>query len=319
MHSHYLVLLICTAFLIGCENATPPQQTTPKLNKTVSSQPNSLDEYPYMEHLIAPAQLLSWQEDPQIEVILIDVRKKEAYQKGHLRGAHHLWRPDIRSTAFPFGGMMLEKEALAKIMGALGATAKSKIVLYDAKGNPDAARLWWMLSVYGHSNTYLLNGGLLNSPKGWISQAPTPKKAAKFTFADKKRPELEANQAEVLAAIDNDDVFLLDCRSLDEFTGKTIKDGAFRAGHIPSAVHLEYSEAIAYEHSCIFRTLKELTIRFKKIPKDKKIIVYCQSGVRSAHTTFVLRELLGYSDVANYDGSWIEWSYHKNLPISVGL
>ena len=122
-----------------------------------------------------------------------------------------------------------------------------------------------------------------------------------------------------MAAISDSNIVLLDCRTTDEFTGKKIKKNAFRGGHIPSAIHLNYTHAIAYHQAYQFKPDQELTSVFQTIPKDKKIIVYCQSGVRSAHTTFVLHKLLGYPNVANYDGSWIEWSYDKALPVALGL
>ena len=125
------------------------------------------------------------------------------------------------------------------------------------------------------------------------------------------------NKETILEALHDKNTILLDCRTKDEFTGKIMKKGAFRSGHIPKAINIDYSEAIAYEKSCTFRNRIDLEERFKELPKNKKIIIYCQSGVRSALLTFVLTELLGYPSVSNYDGSWIEWSYFKDLPIQV--
>ncbi|MBL4650323.1 MAG: sulfurtransferase, partial [Aureispira sp.] len=226
---------------------------------------------------------------------------------------------DIQSNLFPYKGMMLEKQALELVLGQLGATSKSIFVLYDNSGNVDAARLWWILTTYGHSNTYLLNGGLQNTPKGLISQEITSNKPAKFLFPKTERLNLKANKADVLAALTDSNTVLLDCCTLDEFTGKVIKKNAFRSGHIPTAVHINYTQSIAYHQAYQFRSDQELALIFRAIPKNKKIIVYCQSGVRSAHTTFVLHQLLGFPNVANYDGSWIEWSHDKTLPIEVGL
>ena len=200
-------------------------------------------------------------------------------------------------------------------MGTFGAKATSRIVLYDGSGNADAARLWWMLALYGHEQAYILNGGILNVAADKITTDATIAKPTKFAFAGAERPELLATKAMVQKALEDENTLILDCRTPDEYSGKTIKKGAFRAGHIPQAIFVEYSEAIAYERQCTFRDRDDLEARFKSVPKDKNILVYCQSGVRSAHTTFVLRELLGYPNVSNYDGSWIQWSYDKKLPI----
>ena len=274
-----------------------------------------LSQYKAVKHVVNPKELLAWQADTNQHVVLIDIRKKEAYDQGHLIGAHQVWRPAIRSTAYPFKGMMLEKDDLAQLLGSLGATAKSKLVLYDAKGNADAIRLWWMLAVYGHPEAYILNGGLLNMEEKHMTFLPTTAEPATFVFSSPERPELLATKDMVINAMEDNNILLLDCRTLDEFTGKIMQKDAFRAGHIPSAVRIEHSEAIAYERSSTFRDYEDLKKRFATLPKDKNIIVYCQSGVRSAHTTFILRELLGYTNVSNYDGSWIEWSYDENLPI----
>jgi thiosulfate/3-mercaptopyruvate sulfurtransferase len=215
--------------------------------------------------------------------------------------------------------MMLEKQALELILGNLGATSNSIFVLYDNNGNVDAARLWWILTTYGHSNTYLLNGGLKSTPKGLISQEITSTKPTKFLFSNEADFDLKANKKDVLTALTDSNTVLLDCRTSDEFTGKITKKNAFRAGHIPTAIHLNYTHSIAYDQAYQFKSDQELALIFKTIPKDKKIIVYCQSGVRSAHTTFVLHKLLGFPNVANYDGSWIEWSYDKTLAIEAGF
>lgn len=322
---NYTYILNCFIFLLFSNSCTQApsnlKQNSSSIKQALVSNASKLglEQYPTATRLLDSKTLETWQKNTPTDIVLIDVRPKAAFDKGHIIGAQQVWRPDIRSKAFPFGGMMLEKEALAQLMGSLGATAQSKIILYDSKGNVDAARLWWMLTFYGHSNSYLLNGGLQACPPSLMSQDSTVVQPTSFVFSNPERPELKASKADVLAAIQDDATFLLDCRTLEEYIGTVMKTGAFRAGHIPSAVHLNYSEAIAYENNCIFRDYADLVERFKNIPKDKKIIVYCQSGVRSAHTTFVLRELLGYSNVSNYDGSWIEWSYDKKMPISSGV
>jgi thiosulfate/3-mercaptopyruvate sulfurtransferase len=310
------ILIILTLMIItmSCEDKIIPKETI-SIVPIVDSNNIDLSQYAAATHLVNPDQLDRWQKNKSLDIVLIDARKKEYYEKGHLKGAHQVWRPEIRSKSYPYKGIILEKDAFEKVMGRLGANSKSRIVVYDGTGNTDAARLWWMLALYGHENAYILNGGILNVEKGKITQDSTIASPKNFAFTGTERQELLASKTDVISALKDSNTVLLDCRTLDEHTGITIKKGAFRAGHIPEVLHIEHSESIAYERSCTFRNRKDLEERFKTVPKDKNIIIYCQSGVRSAHTTFVLRELLGYINVSNYDGSWIEWSYNKNLPI----
>ena len=253
--------------------------------------------------------------------IFIDLRKKEDFKLGHIPGARSIWRPDIQNLELPYGGMRATKESLAELMGKLGISTEKKIVIYDEKGNVDAARLWWMLQLYGHEDSYLFNGGL----SAWknaslpLDTADSNHATTLFEFTGEGKQDWLANKEEVLDFSQSNSGVLLDTRSEKEFTGEEMKSGAFRSGHIPGAKWIDYIYAIRYNSDQEFLTLEELTEVYTSMgaSKDTPIIVYCQSGVRSAHTTFVLRELLGFENVKNYDGSWIEWSYFNELPIAV--
>lgn len=252
--------------------------------------------------------------------VFIDLRKKEAFQTGHIPGARSVWRPDIQNLDLPYGGMRATKESLAELMGKLGISSEKKIVIYDEKGNVDAARLWWMLQLYGHEESYLFNGGLTTWKNASLPLEMTDPvySAAVFEFTGEGKSDWIAEKEEVLEFSREKAGVLLDTRSEKEFTGEEMKNGAFRAGHIPGAQWIDYVYAIQYDGNQEFLGLDELTQVYASLgeSKDTPIIVYCQSGVRSAHTTFVLRELLGYRNVKNYDGSWIEWSYFNELPIA---
>ena len=247
---------------------------------------------------------------------LLDVRKKEAYEEGHLAGAIQVWRSDICRQGFKYSGLRSSKDSLALFLKKIGVQMQDSIILYDAKGNPDAARLWWLLHYYGYKNAYLLNKGLQAYEQKYWKKGPSQHlQEGDFEFENNNNKTLLATKEDVIHALTDSNYFLLDCRSQAEYDGIMLKKGAFRAGHIPESVHINYSEAIAYENKQAFRGLQDLKRRFAKVPENRKIIVYCQSGVRSALVTFVLRELMGYPFVANYDGSWIEWSFDKDLPI----
>lgn len=245
--------------------------------------------------------------------VVIDVRKAEDYAAGHIPSAHRIWRNDIESSAYPFGGMAIEKAALEALLSSLGATSESTFIVYDAIGGCDAARLWWLIRLYGHQSVALLDGGW----QAWQAhdhpavQAETPKKHAKFTFTQVADSSLIVSKDQLVSLRTQPDVILVDTRTLEEFDGSIQKPGAFAAGHIPGSVHFDWGRSVdmagdyrLHDPEAILQALAEVGIT-----PDKTVITYCHSGVRSAHTTLVLRELLGFEHVHNYDGSWIEWSY----------
>jgi len=253
--------------------------------------------------------------------VFIDLRKADEYRTGHIANARAVWRSDIQNLSLPYGGMRAEKQPLEELLGSLGIGTNNKIIVYDEKGNVDAARLWWMLHLYGHDQAYLFNGGLTAWKGAGYNLDTTAQSFSKrqFEFSDTPKNEWLASKEDILEMQSQGKGFILDTRSEKEFTGEEMKNGAFRAGHIPSAVWVDYCKALYYDGNQEFRNLGELEELYASagLTKDAPIIVYCQSGVRSAHTTFVLRELLGYTNVKNYDGSWIEWSYFEELPIEL--
>ncbi|MGB0390004.1 MAG: sulfurtransferase [Salibacteraceae bacterium] len=256
-------------------------------------------------------------------VKLIDVRKSEKYVEGHIPEALNIWRTDIQDTAnYEYGGMLASKSVIERLFSDLGITNNDFLVLYDAKGQVDAARLWWLLDRYGYSNMALLNGGIqawkrANLPISTKSQNVKTSSSFKFT-ADINNARF-ADKNVVFENITSKNSILVDCRSTVEFLGKELKKGAFRAGHIPRAVHIDFMECINVggKKDCTFKTTEELFEIYNRngIAKSDSIIIYCHSGVRSAHSTFVLTQLMGFTNVKNYDGSWIEWSYYGELPI----
>jgi len=255
-------------------------------------------------------------------VVVIDIRKLEEYSLGHYKGALSIWRSDYVDTSFAYGGMMPGREQFKNTLSHLGVKTTDKILLYDGRGGCESARFWWILKTYGHLNAFVIDGGFeaLKNDVLNITNVASEAMISNYEFPEKEDLKLYASIEDVKDAIKDSNTIILDTRTFAEFIGEKQKKGAFRSGRIPQSILSDWANCVHYDKDKTLKSIKVLEYDFNKlgITKDKNIIVYCHSGVRSAHTVFVLTELLGYQNVKNYDGSWIEWSYHRDLPIDSG-
>lgn len=252
---------------------------------------------------------------PNIKII--DLRNPEIYAKEHIKDALNIWRTDIEDVSYPYKGMMASKKQIETLFSNLGIKNGDTLVLYDDNGLCDSARLWWLLQNYDFTNVRLLHGGISawKTNKGSVSNEKSPIKVSQFELTDNPSLKFYISKEEMLKAAASKTI-LLDTRTTDEFTGKRQKRGALKGGRIPHSKLIDWSEAIEYHGNKKIKSIEELNRIYNRlnVSKDDAIIVYCHSGVRSAHTTFVLTQLLGYKKVKNYDGSWTEWSYFDDLP-----
>jgi thiosulfate/3-mercaptopyruvate sulfurtransferase len=208
-----------------------------------------------------------------------------------------------------------------ELFGSRGISNDHTVVLYGDRNNWFAAYTYWYLKYYGHDNVKLMNG----PREKWISEgrpssADVPSYDAQQFSAQEGDAAIRAMRDEVQAALESD-TRLVDVRSPQEFSGELIamagyeQEGAQRAGHIPGAASVPWAQAVQEDGT--FKSaddLKEL-YRSKGVTNGDPIIAYCRIGERSAHTWFVLHELLGHDDVKNYDGSWTEWGNMVAVPI----
>ena len=236
-------------------------------------------------------------------VVIIDLRNAGDYEGGHIPGAVNSNRRRFENEDLAYSGMMASKDKVEELLSELGIHSYSQIVIYDASTGLDAARIWFVLKTYGHSKVQLLNGGIdLWEKQDFHVTKDTGKIIpSSYQFPQQKGLEYYANREEVKSVLSNQNVVILDVRSEREF----------KSGHIPGAINLEWTTNL--DSQSVFKSRQALQEQFENlgVTPDKQIITYCRSGVRAAHTGYVLRELLGYENVRIFDGSWIEWTYFQ--------
>ncbi|NNG09099.1 MAG: sulfurtransferase, partial [Arenibacter sp.] len=298
MNYNHKLLYVAIILVIGCN-----QQSKTSLVKTSETA---------APHLIEASEVLDSNEGE--DLVFIDFRKPAVYTEGHIPDALNIWRTDIQDNSLPVKGIRSSKKALESFLGSLGIRNNQKLVIYDDRGSPDAARLWWLLRLYGFEEAHLLNGGLhaWETAGGVVDTLSSDKPAAEFAFTGNSNSSMVIDKDRLLQWLHAEEksIFIVDARTKEEYEGASLKDGALRPGHIPGSIHIDWAEAIDYKGTKKFKGVEDLKTIYNKIGATAldTIVVYCHSGVRSSHTTFVLTELLGYKNVMNYDGSWIEWS-----------
>jgi thiosulfate/3-mercaptopyruvate sulfurtransferase len=261
--------------------------------------------------------------DDDIVVAEVD-ENPDLYNEGHIPGAVKLhWRDDLQD---PVERDLIEKDAFENLMRRLGISNESTIVLYGDKNNWFAAYAYWYLKIYGHREVRILDGGRqkwLDEGRELTTEMPSPSSLG-YT-ASARDESIRAYRDSVRQAIATaNGKALVDVRSPQEYTGELIappgyeQEGAQRAGHIPTAKSIPWAQAVRDDGT--FKSPDELRELYagKGVTADKEVYAYCRIGERSAHTWFVLHELLGYERVSNYDGSWTEWGNLVDVPIEKG-
>ncbi|OYT69314.1 MAG: sulfurtransferase [Armatimonadetes bacterium JP3_11] len=256
--------------------------------------------------------------DPNIRLIEVDV-DTTAYEQGHIPGAIGLnWQTQLQD---PIRRDIPSKAQLEATLGGLGVSDKHTIVLYGDNNNWFAAFAFWVLKIYGHEDVRLMDGGR----KKWIAEGrPITKEVPNYAPTEYRAKEpdlsLRAFFPQVLESLNRPEVALVDVRSPQEYTGELIAppglmETAQRGGHIPGARNIPWVQAVREDGT--FKSPEELRALYEAqgITPDKQVVAYCRIGERSAHTWFVLKYLLGYPNVRNYDGSWTEWGNIVGTPI----
>lgn len=278
--------------------------------------------YAHPEVLVDTAWVEAHLDDPSVRIIEAD-EDPLLYEIGHIRNAVKLdWHVDVQD---PVRRDFVSKADFEALMSRYGVTNDTTIALYGDKSNWYAAYSFWLFRMYGHRDLRIMNGGRsLWEAEGRPYVKDTPQFAATQYVAHEPDLSLRAFRRQVEDALAAHQTSLIDVRSNDEYTGKLLhminypQEGAQRGGHIPSAKNIPWATAANADGT--FKSADELRAIYggKGVTPDKPVIAYCRIGERSAHTWFVLTQLLNYPDVRNYDGSWTEWGNLVAAPIEKG-
>jgi len=285
-------------------------------------------EYAHPERLVST----QWLAEHLGEAGLVVVESDEdvlLYETGHIPGAVKVdWHTDLND---PVTRDYVDGAGFAALMDAKGISRDDTVVIYGDKNNWWAAYALWVFTLFGHEDVRLLDGGRT----AWEAEGreyttdPAPRAAAPaaggYPVVERDDAPIRAYKDDVLAFLRTDAPQLVDVRSPDEYTGARVSmpaypdEGALRGGHIPAAQSVPWARAVAEDGR--FKPRAELEAIYadeKGLSAGRPTIAYCRIGERSSHTWFVLRHLLGFDDVKNYDGSWTEWGNAVRVPIATG-
>jgi len=260
--------------------------------------------------------------DPNVVVAEVD-ENPDVYDEGHIRGAVKLhWREDLQDRV---ERDLVEKDEFERLMRSRGIGNDTTLVLYGDKNNWFAAYAYWYVKIYGHADARILDGGRQKwiDEKGELTTDLPEIEPAAYT-AQERDESIRTYRDAVRETIGAGGHALVDVRSPQEFSGDLVappgyeQEGAQRGGHIPSAESIPWAQAVRDDGT--FKSAPELRELYaaRGVTEEKSVTAYCRIGERSAHTWFVLRELLGYDDVKNYDGPWTEWGNLVDVPIEKG-
>ncbi len=275
--------------------------------------------YAHPETLVTTAWVAKHGADPGVAVVEVNV-DTTLYDEGHIPGAiGWSWKTQLADQV---RRDILSPEAMADLLGSSGILPDTTVVLYGDSNNWFAAWAFWQLKLYGHGDVRLMDGGRVK----WLAEgrpttqdAPSPELVTyPVPSAD---PEARAMLPEVMAKSQDRSINLVDVRSPDEFTGAILAPPGLpetcqRGGHIPGASNIPWSKAVNTDDGT-FKIAQDLQDLYTQagVAGDRPVITYCRIGERSSHSWFVLKYLLGYDDVKNYDGSWTEWGNLVGAPV----
>jgi thiosulfate/3-mercaptopyruvate sulfurtransferase len=286
----------------------------------VKEEIEDMADYKHPEVLVSTEWVANNLNAPNTRLVEVDV-DTTAYDQGHIPGAVGWnWQTQLQDN---IRRDLIDKAALEALLSKSGISNDTTILLYGDNNNWFAAYALWQLKYHGHKDVKLVNGGR----KKWLEEKrPITTEATKVSATTYRAGEpdesIRARREEVLAIVEKKKPgHLVDVRSVDEFSGKIIAppgmtETAQRAGHIPGAANIPWAQAANEDGT--FKSADALASLYgaKGVSGADETIAYCRIGERSSHTWFVLKYLLGYDNVKNYDGSWTEWGNLIGAPVT---
>ncbi|MCU0499368.1 MAG: sulfurtransferase [Anaerolineae bacterium] len=277
--------------------------------------------YANPEVLVSTDWVAAHLNDPNIRIIESN-EDPLLYPSGHIPGAVQVdWTTDLND---PVRRDYLDKEGFERLAARIGITPDTTVVFYGDKNNWWATYAFWVFQLFGHTNARVMDGGRTKweqEQRELTRQVPSYP-ATQYTAPERNDQQIRAFREQVLQHV-RENKPLVDVRSPDEYSGKLLhmanypQEGALRGGHIPGAQSIPWARA-ANPDDGTFKPadqLKAIYLEEKGLKPDDEIIAYCRIGERSSHTWFVLKYLLGFENVRNYDGSWTEWGNSVGVPI----
>jgi thiosulfate/3-mercaptopyruvate sulfurtransferase len=260
--------------------------------------------------------------DPLVRFVEVDVDTK-AFEEGHIPGAIGWnWQTQLSD---PVRRDVVQKDDLERLLGESGIDPTTTIILYGDNNNWFAAWAFWELKIYGHKDVRMMNGGR----KKWLAEGrPLTKDAAEISKKSYHGADPDFSLRAFLPDVSRlpghaNSWSLVDVRSADEYSGKILSPPGLpetcqRGGHIPGAANIPWGKNVNEDGT--FKAPEELKALYEPlgVTSEKNVVAYCRIGERSSLTWFVLKYLMGYQNVKNYDGSWTEWGNLVNAPVARG-
>jgi len=279
------------------------------------------NDYAHPETLVSTQWVEENMGNDSVRVVEVDV-DTHAYAEGHIEGAIGWdWSRQLCDTVHRD---IIPRDAFERLMRESGISNDTTVVLYGDNNNWFAAWAFWQLTIYGHRDVRLINGGR----KKWVAEGrpviqETPSVQPAEYRSEAPDFSIRAFLADIPRPLPADEVDLIDVRSPKEFSGEILAPPGLpetcqRGGHIPGAQNVPWGLACNEDGTFKNRHELERLYRAAGVDGDKPVVAYCRIGERSSHTWFVLRYLIGLSDVKNYDGSWTEWGNLVGAPVRQG-
>ena len=280
------------------------------------SDDTSLDSrgYSSTERLVSTKWVADNLDNKNVRVI--DIRKAEDYDAGHIPGALNYSSKELQVESGGVKGLIPPSTDISNKLSSLGIKSDDTIIIYDGIKNLWSTRFLWTLDVYGHDDARMMDGsfGLWEKENRAITTDTPSVKASTYKFTGTANSDLVTSIDTVLGSLGDSSSAVLDTRSADEYAGRNLR--ADRGGHIPDAIHVEWVNNVDEDGRFLPASdLKELYASAYITDELGDIYTLCQTAVRATHSWYVLADLLGFDNVSVYDGSWAEWGNREDTPI----